>query len=268
MPKEPWVAVIFSLMLPGLGHAYAGRAKRGLVLFCAGAILEISLIAYAIYPSTRIGLPFILAAAALSIAFALHVLTDAYRSAKAWNVQHDVPRRPWWSRTLLIAAALLLLWFLNPMEHGARYLIENVVQAFEIQMHSMEPTLLPDDRVLVDKRFYRSHEPRRGDVIVFRYPLSPDKQYLKRIVGLPGDRVEIRSGRLHINGRELVEVYVNGTPVGGYDPATIPANAYFVLGDNRNNSEDSRSFGPISRESLLGKVTKIYYPFDRSGPVE
>ncbi len=80
--------------------------------------------------------------------------------------------------------------------------------------------------------------------------------------------MEIRGGRLYINGSEISEPYVKGEPAGDYGPATVPPDAYFVLGDNRNNSEDSRAFGSIPRGSLLGKVTKIYYPLDRSGPVE
>jgi signal peptidase I len=204
----------------------------------------------------------------MSIAFALHVLIDAYRSAKAWNIQYDAPRRPRWKRALLILAALLLVLVLNPVEHVGRYVRENVVQAFEMMQYSMEPTLIPGDRVLVDKRIHGRSGPRRGDILVFRYPRDPTRMYIKRVVGLPGDRVEIRSGRLYANGREVIEPYVNGVPSGDYGPETVPPDAYFVLGDNRNNSEDSRAFGSISRGALLGKVTKIYYPFDRSGPVE
>ncbi len=268
MPKEPWVAVILSLTLPGVGHAYAGRAKRGLAFFCVGAVAEILIAAYAFYPSTRIGLPFILAAALFSIVFALYMLIDAYRSAKAWNIQHAAPRRPRWKRALLIFAALLLVLVLNPTEHVARYVRENVVEAFVNTQYSMEPTLIPGDRVLVDKRIYGRSEPRRGSMVVFRYPHNPTRIFLKRIVGLPGDHVEIRRGRLYINGSEVSELYVKGVPSGDYGPETIPPDAYFVLGDDRNNSEDSRFFGSIPRGSLLGKVTKIYYPLDRSGPVE
>ncbi len=268
MPKEPWVAVILSLTLPGVGHVYAGRAKRGLALFCVGAVAEILIAAYVLHPSTRIGLAFILAAALFSIAFALYIMIDAYRSAKAWNIQHAAPRRPRWKRALLIFAALLLVLILNPTEHVGDYVRENVVQAFELMGHAMEPTLIPGDRVLVDKRIYGRSEPRRGDIVVFRYPPDPTRVFLKRIVGLPGDRVEIRSGRLYIGGREVIEHPVKGVPSGYYGPETVPPDAYFVLGDNRNNSEDSRAFGSIPRGSLLGKVTKIYYPLDRSGLVE
>jgi signal peptidase I len=254
-------------MLPGMGHA--GRVKRGLALFWVGAVAQILIAAYALYPSTRIGLPFILAAALFSTAFALYMLIDAYRGAKGWNIQHAAPKRPRWKRALLIFGALLLVLVLNPTEHIARYVSENVVEAFELLQYSMEPTLIPGDRLLVDKRIYRRSKPQRGSVVAFRYPpRDPTRIYLKRIVGLPGDRAEIRSGRLYINGREVIEPYVKGVPFGDYGPETVPPDAYFVLGDYRNNSEDSRAFGSIPRGSLLGKVTKIFYPLDRSGPVE
>ncbi len=175
MPKEPWVAVILSFMLPGLGQVYAGRVKRGLALFCVGVVTQILIIAYALHPSTRIGLPFILAAVLFSIAFALYMWIDAYRSAKAWNIQHAVPRRPRWKRALLIFAALLFVLVLNPTEHVARYVSQNIVQAFEMRQYSMEPTLIWGDRVVVDKRIYGRSEPRRGSMIVFRYPLQPGK---------------------------------------------------------------------------------------------
>ncbi len=268
MPREPWVAVILSFILPGVGHVYGGRVRRGLAFFFVGTGAQIFLVAYTFHPSTRVGLSFILPAVLFSIAFALYMWIDAYRSATAWNIQHAAPRRTRWKRVLLIFAALLLGLVLNPTERVARYMAENVLQAFEMGQYSMGPTLIPGDRVLIDKRIYGRSEPRRGDIVVFRHPLNPTRNYLKRIVGLPGDSVEIRGGHLYISGREVVELYVKGTPSGDYGPVTVPLEAYFVLGDNRNNSEDSRFFGPIPRGSLVGKATKIYYPFDRSGPVE
>jgi signal peptidase I len=268
MPKEPWVAVILSFIFPGVGHAYAGKVKRGLAFFSVGVGAQILLAAYTFHPSTRIGLPFFLAGVLVSIAFALYLWIDAYRSAKAWNIQHSAPSRPRWKRALLILAALLLFLVLNPTERGVRYLTENIFQAFEMGQYSMRPTLVPGDRVLIDKRIYERSEPRRGDIVVFRYPLNPTRIYIKRIVGLPGDSVEIRSGHLNIGGREVIEPYVKGAPSGDYGPQTVPAEAYFVLGDNRNNSEDSRAFGFVPRRLLLGRATKIYYPFDRSGPVQ
>jgi signal peptidase I len=142
----------------------------------------------------------------------------------------------------------------------AQLIMVSVAQAFQVEQYSMEPTLLPHDRVLVDKLSYRLRGPRRGDVIVLRYPLNPERNYIKRIVALPGDTVEIRAGRLYVNGTPVDEPYLNGTPQGSFGPVTVPAGAVFVLGDNRNNSEDSRSFGPLKTEFVVGQALLIYWP--------
>jgi len=145
----------------------------------------------------------------------------------------------------------------------AQLVMVSVAQAFQVEQYSMEPTLLPHDRVLVNKFIYRFREPHRSDVIVLRYPRDPGKNYIKRIAGLPGDRVEIKNGHLSINGRAIEEVYLNGQPSGDYGPETIPADSFFVLGDNRNNSEDSRAFGFLNRSQIVGQAALIYWPVNR-----
>lgn len=277
MSREQWVAAVLSLILPGLGHVYAGRAKRGLVLFSGVAVVETLMVAYAFQPSTRIGLPIILAAVGFSTTLTLYVLIDAYRSAKAWNLQHDAPKLPPWRRSVLIVAALLFLLLIdvliNPTDRIELFVIRNIAQAFFIPSGSMEPTLAIGDRVLVSKFTYHFGPVRRGDVIVFHYPLNPGKDFVKRVVALGGETVELRDGVIRINGRLLTEAYATPSgPIrscsGSYGPAVVPADSLFVLGDNWCKSEDSRSFGFVPRGSLVGKVTKIYYPFDRSGPVQ
>jgi len=142
----------------------------------------------------------------------------------------------------------------------AQVIMVSVAQAFQVEQYSMEPTLLPHDRVLVDKFFYRLRQPRRGDVIVLRYPLNPQRNYIKRIVGLPGDTLEMRGGALYVNGRRTTEPYLNGTPQGDYGPFVVPDDSVFVMGDNRNNSEDSRAFGALKKEFIVGEALLIYWP--------
>ena len=152
------------------------------------------------------------------------------------------------AKTLIIAFVL------------AQLIMVSVAQAFQVEQYSMEPTLLPHDRVLVDKIFYRLRQPRRGDVIVLKYPLNPQRNYIKRIVGLPGDVLAVKEGKLFVNGRRVVEVYLNGTPQGNYGPLTVPADSVFVMGDNRNNSEDSRAFGALKKSLIVGQALLIYWP--------
>jgi signal peptidase I len=145
----------------------------------------------------------------------------------------------------------------------AQLIMVSVAQAFQVEQYSMEPTLLPHDRVLVDKFLYRLRQLKRGDVIVLKYPLNPTRNYIKRIVALPGDRLEVKDGKLYVNGRMVREGYVNAAPQGNYGPLTVPQDSVFVMGDNRNNSEDSRSFGALKKDHIVGQAILIYWPPQR-----
>src|SRR5690606_30920549 len=131
-----------------------------------------------------------------------------------------------------------------------------VARAFTVDGPSMMPTLRHGERLLVDKLTYRFAEPQRGDIVVFRYPSDPRQHFIKRLIGLPGDTVEVRNGRVLVNGVALEENYVLQPPLGRYGPRTVPEGAYFVLGDNRNNSEDSRDprVGFVPRDHLVGRA--------------
>jgi signal peptidase I len=146
-----------------------------------------------------------------------------------------------------------------------------VVQAFFIPSGSMEPTLRTGDRILVGKFTYRIWDIHRGDIIVFRYPLNPNKDFVKRVVGLAGERIEIKDGLVLINGRPLNEVYPTALPgsdracASNYGPETVPRDSVFVLGDNRCNSEDSRFFGFVPTKNIVGRALAVYWPLDRVG---
>jgi signal peptidase I len=142
-------------------------------------------------------------------------------------------------------------------------IITFVVQAFFIPSGSMEPTLHIGDRILVAKFYYRVAPVQRGEVIVFRYPLNPGKDFVKRVVGLQGDRVELRQGVVFLNGGPRPDL----TPLGGdpacaqnYGPKTVTANHLFVMGDNRCNSEDSRFFGLVPIQNVVGRAFVVYWP--------
>ena len=145
-------------------------------------------------------------------------------------------------------------------------IITFVVQAFYIPSGSMEPTLMVNDRILVAKFLYRLEPVARGDVIVFRYPLNPQRDFVKRVIGLPGDRVLLKEGVVYINGERISEKrYTIKPDFGNYGPVIVPRGEYFVLGDNRNNSEDSRFFGYVPRPNVIGKAIFIYWPPQRIG---
>jgi signal peptidase I len=124
---------------------------------------------------------------------------------------------------------------------------------------SMEPTLQSGEFVIVNKLAYVLGEPKIGDVIVFHFPRDPEQEYIKRVIGLPGDQVVIKEGRVYVNGQLLEEEYIAASPV-YTDTWDVPPDALFVLGDNRNNSSDSHSWGPVPMEYVVGKAILIYWP--------
>ncbi len=132
---------------------------------------------------------------------------------------------------------------------------------YRVEGDSMQPTMKPDQYVLVDKISYRLGEPQRGDIVVFRFPFSSQRDFIKRVVGLPGETVSITGGVVTVNGQPLAEPYVSAPPT--YQGTwTLAPNEIFVLGDNRNNSSDSHSWGPLEEEFLEGRAVVVYWPPD------
>jgi signal peptidase I len=132
----------------------------------------------------------------------------------------------------------------------------------------MEPSLHSDQRLVVEKVSYRFHGPQRFDVVILKLPSQGDELLIKRVVGLPGETVEIRDGQVYINGEPLVESFINGdTRPGRNEHVIVPPLHVFVLGDNRNHSNDSRSFGPVPIENIVGRAWVSYWPPDDLGLV-
>jgi signal peptidase I len=139
--------------------------------------------------------------------------------------------------------------------------INAVSERIRVESVSMQPTLFAGDMVIVNKLAYRfNNDPHRGDVIVFKYPPDPDSiPYIKRIVGLPGDQVHIADGKVYINGDLIDEPYLKVSTDRGGD-WTVPDRQLFVMGDNRNNSRDSRAWGFVPFENIIGRAELIYLP--------
>lgn len=138
-----------------------------------------------------------------------------------------------------------------------------IAQAFYIPSVSMSPTLLIKDRIIVNKFIYSFTEPQRQEIIVFKYPVQPRRKLIKRLIGLAGDKVEIRDGLVYLNDQLLEEDYILEKDYRNYGPVVIPEDNYFVLGDNRNNSEDSRFWGFVPKKNIIGKAILIFWPLNR-----
>jgi signal peptidase I len=142
---------------------------------------------------------------------------------------------------------------------AAIFLIVNAATGrFRIEGQSMEPNLHDGEYVLIDKISYRVHPPERGDVVVFARPNERD--FIKRVIGVPGDTVEVRGGQVWVNGRALDEPYISQPTRSEMGPTTVAPGSYFVMGDNRNNSSDSRAFGAVSQDDIVGRAWLVYWP--------
>ena len=158
---------------------------------------------------------------------------------------------------ILVVSFALVFGFVRPF----------VVEAFWIPSGSMIPTLQINDRVLVNKFIYRFTEPERGDIVVFESVDDPDQDLIKRVVGLSGDRIAVRSGRLIVNEEPQQEPYTNKQfpDSSFFAPTTVPKGHVWVMGDNRANSSDSRVFGPLPKKNIEGEAFLRFWPLDRIG---
>lgn len=160
-----------------------------------------------------------------------------------------------WFRDLAISLAISI------------FCIMFLYQPVKVEGTSMLPELQDQERIFINKFIYRWEPIERGDIVVFHYPRDPAKSYIKRIVALPGDQVKIVEGQLYVNGQAVRESYVPNEyfDYRSYPQTQIPDDCYFVLGDHRSLSNDSREFGVVKRDLIYGKAVFVYWPTDRLG---
>lgn len=159
---------------------------------------------------------------------------------------------PFWEVIEVLAVALVSFFLIRTL----------VVQPFVVNGPSMEPTFYSDQYVLVDELTYRLREPQRGEIIVFRNPRNEEEFYIKRIIGLPGEKVTVTNNEVDINGKKINESYINvKNGVTGQKDFTLKSDEYFVMGDNRPQSFDSRSWGPLEKNEIIGMVRLRFLPF-------
>lgn len=138
-----------------------------------------------------------------------------------------------------------------------------VWQPYVIPSGSMEPTLLPGDRIIVNRLAYQYWAPSRGDIVVFAYPKDPTRTFVKRVIATEGESVELRGNQVFVNGKLVQEPYLKAGDYPAFGPMTVPTDKVFVLGDNRKESGDSREWGLLPQSSLIGKAWLVYYPLNR-----
>lgn len=248
--NNPWVAVFLSQILPGLGHLYLKN-------FGLGAVLMISLILASniarLHPGWLLVPPLLYAIA-------------------CYHAYFSCPRSALHSRDPIVMVVSLIIAFKLTGILIPAWVEHDFVQRFTIPSDSMVPTLRSGDQILALKS--RGRPPQKGDLVVFRAPefaktIDPNAGdlFIKRTIGMPLDVLRLKDGIIYINNEPLSEDYVEGPAQYNLDPQIVPADSYFVLGDNRNNSFDSHVWGYVPRNHIIGKAYKIYWPPERIGPL-
>ncbi len=272
--RRPWLAAILSLIQPGLGHLYAGSLRRAAILLTSPFLLLLLL------RWIFLGSPVMATAGlVLVVIFWIVVSWDAAKRAR----EACAATLRWFQRWYVYPLLVVVISFsMKPVFGGFLNRVSRF-QAFRVPSRTMENTIHLNDRVMTDMWHYRWNEPERGEIVVFQYPVDPERDFLKRCVAVPGDTVEIRGKTLLLNGEAIDEVYVIHRDVriipnspeipssrrlrDNFGPFTVPSESIFVLGDNRDNSFDSRYFGVVPYELLHGKALWLFWgsTIDRVG---
>jgi len=260
------LAAVLTFFMIGLGQIASGKIKRGIVLYILSLILFIAaaFIAIQSFP------PFnIIAAGLIFISFFLFALIDSILIAK--NPDNSLKLKPLIGYSLLAVIVIVNSSLVKPVI--SKTIKEKYIQAFKIPTGSMIPSLLIGDHILVNKQAYKNGSPKRGDIIVFDLPEDVSKTFARRVIGVGGDVIEIKNNQLYINNKEYTEHYViytdtksrprSSQPTNNYGPVSVPKGSFFVLGDNRNNSYDSRYWGFLATDKIKGKIATIYWSWDK-----
>ena len=257
-PRKPALAAFLTLLAPGLGQIYNGEWAKALVLLSVTIPLVIAVVLLLFSPWFHFVLPLAIVAGQGLWAYAMF---DAVKTAGRFSASYEL--KPF-NRVLVYVAIVLAFGITRGL--FTEFLRSTFVQAFRVPSEAMMPTLVPGDYVFADRR-PSARTPRRGDLVVCANPEKPRAQFIKRVVGTAGDRIEIRDKTLFVNGHAQAENYVihidpatHQGPRDNMDAYVVPHGSYFVLGDNRDNSLDSRFFGPI--EHIDGKLRGIYWSWD------
>ena len=291
--RRIWLAILLSLIMPGLGQVYCGRLKRGLVLNFLN-ILPLPIIIGLFSMSNSQSLMQIVIALILAggMVQLTAIIDSVFLAKRAGGYQLKDCNSP-------VVYALLVLIVTGGSIGSALYIRGQGLEAFRVPTASCYPTIVPNDRILVNKHAYNRNNPGRGDLVVHICPFNRHWNYIKRIVAVAGDTVEIKDGQLYVNSQKLVrrklpestleniritvedqplegEVFeeANGNveyniflaeshhdkTTGDFEKITVPEHHCFVLGDNRNLSRDSRDFGPIPLATIKGRADYIYWP--------
>jgi signal peptidase I len=294
--RNPFLAVILSIAATGLGHVYCGNLTKGLGLFFISFVFAPVIVTGIQSMSSPLSLVLAILSVLFLVGVFVYAAVDAYFLAKRTPSPYPLKEfNRWYIYLMLIVVSVS---YPTSVSNSIR---DHIIQAFKIPSTSMAPSILKGDHVLLNKSIYTLQSPKRGDVVVFVNPNDRRKHWIKRIVALPNDTVEIRNNILLINdvpltrkpsskaepteikgrvvpsemeemnGGARYRIMPNHKGGAGFPRTKIPNGHCFVLGDNRGNSVDSRHFGPVPLRDVMGRVDFIYLPaktWSRFGALE
>lgn len=250
-----------SFFLPGLGQLYLGRGWRALALFAL--LWAVPFVFTNLFPITTHAWVYYSYMAVL-VGMVLFITLDAVLIAMRSRLMEPKAYNTWY---VYIGFAVLTLIINTTVFYNKDFLFG--YGNFHIPGHSMDPTLQPGDFIVSDERAYLHTSPKHGEVIVFLFPPHKQNVYIKRVIGIPGDTVYIKNGETYINGHIMAHPVISPTMRTSsysreFGPISVPAGNYFVLGDDRDESNDSRFWGFVPAANVLGRVTYIWYSRDSS----
>jgi signal peptidase I len=275
--RLPAGAVVLTLCVTGLGHLYAGRPRPALAFALAGQLYSVALLILALSrPSARE----LLCAVVIGVLLVLTAIVHAGIAAKRATQPYELR---WYNRWWIYVLVLLFAWFV--WRPGLQALIgHSVLNAFRIPSPAMEPSILVGDRLFADLRPAARRMPQRNDVVIFTSLKQPGLTVIKRVIGLPGDTLVTRNGQLYRNGHAVAEPWIrpptsadsfplvqettavrsrNQLPTMlNWGPVVVPAGQLFVMGDNRPDSYDSRFWGTLPADHIVGRPLSLYFSID------
>ncbi|MBW7991241.1 MAG: signal peptidase I [Planctomycetes bacterium] len=292
--RLPWLAVVLSWIMAGLGHIYCGRFVKGLIFtFLVCIFIPMFFGALSVGPSS-VRIMVIILSLLISLVVWLAAIIDSWHTAKHTSASYTLKDYNRW-----YVYVLMVLMGTGGSTQIAFNIRMTLLEAFRVPTASNYPTIVPNDRLLANKLAYRHNDPKRGDLIVFLNPEDRRQNFIKRVVAVAADTFEIKDGQLYVNDEQLqrqklpqstldnIKVEVSGEPLEGdvfeetncdaqykiflagpphsqassnFAKITVPEHHCFVLGDNRNLSYDSRQFGPIPLATVIGRADYLYWP--------
>lgn len=288
--KKPLVAAFMSLLLPGYGQLYNGEHYRALLLFMLFALSSFPLFMFiALYTPFTMMIVVLLGNSLFILGLWFYAIRQAYQYAKQAPVNKNQyqPQRTKLVHHVYLIVALVSAFF--ALSHIAYYTRHHYVESFQIPSNSMQPAIMAGDILFVDKRYncpQCKHNVQRGDIVVFFYPNDRTRYYIKRIIGLEGDKIELYDQQLVVNNQTLSRLakqsYDNEQLIweekmgqvrytaqweeaddSTIETITVPQGSVFVMGDNRSSSEDSRDFGAVPLDDVLGKAYQVWFSWDK-----